>query len=178
MTVDLTAKFDVPAELVAATDKAVIRKLSVGAGAKDKDEGYTTIDIAGDPDVRWDITQTPWPFESDYFRGVKAHHILEHFERKFLVSVMNEMWRILEPDGRLWLELPLFPTEDAVADPTHVSFFVSQTFDYFCKFQQDGKVGQFEEQRLLYGIKPWAMQRREKLNYGRILYVLLRKVAE
>ena len=216
--VDLTAKFDVPAELVAATDKAVIRKLSVGAGAKDKDEGYTTIDIAGEPDVVWDITQTPWPFESDYFRGVKAHHILEHIprdtyvfhwepkrdvldystggdqwnaptgtmspvkvaagsrsyieNRKGLVDVMNEMWRVLEPEGRCWIEVPLFPTEDAVADPTHGSFLVSQTFDYFVKG------GIFEEQRMLYGIKPWAMQRREKLNYGRILYVLLRKVAE
>lgn len=172
MTVDLTQKFDVPAELVSATDKAVIRKLSVGAGAKDKAEGYTTIDIAGEPDVRWDITQTPWPFEPGYFRGVKAHHILEHVERKFLVPVMNEVWRILEPEGRCWIEIPLFPTEDSVADPTHVSFFVSQTFDYFVKG------GQFEGQRQLYGIKPWAMQRREKLNYGRILYVLLRKVAE
>ena len=168
--VDLTAKFDVPAELVAKTTD--YRKLSVGAGAKDKDEGYTTIDISGEPDVRWDITLTPWPFEAGYFRGVKAHHILEHIERKFLVPVMNEIWRILEPEGRCWLELPLFPTEDAIADPTHVSFFVSATFDYFVKD------GLFEEQRQLYGIKPWAIQRRERLNYGRILYVLLRKVAE
>lgn len=172
MTVDLTAKFDVPAELVEATDKAVIHKLSIGAGAKDKAEGYTTIDIAGSPDVRWDITQTPWPFQAEYFWGVKAHHILEHLERKFFVPVMNEAWRILEPEGRMWIELPVFPTEDAVADPTHLSFFVSATFDYFVKD------GPFEEQRQLYGIKPWRIQRREKLNYGRILYVLLRKVAE
>jgi len=171
-TAELTAKFDVPAELVEVTDKTVIRKLSVGAGAKDKDEGYVTIDIAGDPDVLHDIRVMPWPFADDYFRGVKAHHILEHVERSYFVPLMNEMWRILEPEGRCWIEVPLFPTEDAIADPTHVSFYVSQTFDYLVKG------GMFEEQRVLYGIKPWAIQRRERLNYGRILYVLLRKVGE
>jgi hypothetical protein len=66
----------------------------------------------------------------------------------------------------------LWPTEDAIADPQHVSFYVSQTFDYFVKD------GTFEEQRLLYGIKPWVIQQRERLNYGRILYVLLRKVSD
>jgi SAM-dependent methyltransferase len=185
--VDLTAKFDVPAELVAATDKAVIRKLSVGAGAKDKEEGFVTIDIAGEPDVRHDITVTPWPFEDDYFRGVKAHHILEHLPSHTLhidwdarkhwytnstIDVMNEMWRILEPEGRCWIELPVYPTEDSVSDPQHVKLFTSKTFDYFVKD------GEYEEQRQLYGIKPWALQRREKLNYGRILYVLLRKVSD
>lgn len=168
--VQVADRFDVPIEMMEASTS--YRKLSVGAGAKDREEGFTTIDIAGDPDVKHDITQTPWPFPDETFRGVKAHHIIEHIERKFLVPVMNEIWRVLEPDGRCWLEVPVFPTEDAIADPTHVSFYVSSTFDYFVKG------GGFEEQRQLYGIKPWAIQRREKLNYGRILYVLLRKVAE
>lgn len=167
---DIAKNFDIPTGML--IEEAGYRKLSVGAGAKDKEEGYITIDIAGEPDFKHDITQTPWPFPDEHFRGVKAHHIIEHIERKFLVPVMNEIWRVLEPDGRCWLEVPVFPTEDAIADPTHVSFYVSSTFDYFVKG------GNFEEQRLLYGIKPWAIQRREKLNYGRILYVLLRKVSD
>lgn len=167
---DIAKNFDIPVELLAPSEG--IRKLSVGAGAKDRAEGFTTIDIAGDPDVCHDITVVPWPFESDLFRGVKAHHILEHIERKHLIPVMNEMWRVLEPDGRLWIEVPVWPTEGAIADPTHLSFFVASTFDYFVKGSM------YEEQRLLYGAKPWALQRREKLNYGQILYVLLRKIEE
>ena len=167
---DIAKNFDIPTGMLHS--ETGYRKLSVGAGAKDRAEGYVTIDVSGEPDVTHDITVVPWPFPDEHFRGVKAHHILEHIERKFLVPVMNEMWRVLEPDGRCWLELPVFPTEDAIADPTHLSFFVSSTFDYFVKG------GGFEEQRLLYGIKPWALQRREKLNYGRILYVLLRKVSD
>lgn len=167
---DIAKNFDIPTGMLA--QEVGYRKLSVGAGAKDREEGFVTIDVAGDPDVCHDITQTPWPFPADHFRGVKAHHILEHIERKFFVPVMNEIWRVLEPDGRAWIELPVFPTEDAVSDPTHLSFYTSGTFDYLVKG------GGFEEQRQLYGIKPWVIQRREKLNYGRILYVLLRKVAK
>ena len=182
---DIAKNFDIPTGML--HEETGYRKLSVGAGAKDREEGFTTIDIAGDPDVKHDITIVPWPFPDEYFRGVKAHHILEHLPPQTLhidwearthhltftfTDVMNEIWRILEPDGRCWIELPVWPTEDAISDPQHISFFTSARFDYLVKG------GNFEEQRLLYGIKPWALQRREKLNYGRILYVLLRKVAE
>jgi hypothetical protein len=37
----------------------------------------------------------------------------------------------------------------AFADPTHVSFFVKETFFYFLP-------GHYEEHQKLYGIKPWT----------------------
>jgi hypothetical protein len=101
------------------------------------------------------------------FAEVKAHHVLEHIERRDLVGVMNECHRLLAPGGELDIEVPIFPSEDAMADPTHVSFFVSGTFDYF---REDQPL------RDLYGILPWHIVGKERLSMNSILHVRLRKV--
>ena len=37
-------------------------KLNLGCGDK-KHEGFVNVDLHGDPDVRCDLSQFPWPFE-------------------------------------------------------------------------------------------------------------------
>ncbi|MDP9192301.1 MAG: class I SAM-dependent methyltransferase [Acidobacteriota bacterium] len=103
--------------------------------------------------------------------------------RHGLIDVMNEMWRVLEPGGQAWIEVPVFPTEEAIADPTHGSFLVSSTFDYFnrCDNHTEDMGHLFicrEDHRQMYGIKPWKISRREKVNHARILVVFMTKVAE
>lgn len=148
------------------------RKIDIGAGAYRDDNGYTTIDIVPyfNPDLLADARRLPLKDES--IDAIRCWHVLEHIERKFLVELMNELWRVLQPGGKLWVEVPLFPTEDAIADPTHISFFVAGTFDYFTK--DDGH----DEHRVLYGIRPWEVERREVLNHGKEIALILRKVAE
>ncbi len=103
--------------------------------------------------------------------------------RKGLVDVMNEMWRVLQVGGQVWLEFPLFPTEEAIADPTHGSFLTSNTLDYFtlCETHTDDVAHLFtcrEEHRRMYGCKPWRLLRRERVNHGRILVAFMEKRAE
>lgn len=137
-------------------------KLDLGAGDK-HDDGYLRADIAGEPDVFADARALP--FRNGAFEEVRMEHVLEHIERRDLISVMNEAHRILKRRGRAKIEVPVFPFWSAVADPTHVSFFVSQTFDYFTREFVGG------DYTGLYGIRPWRAGERERLANGEILRV-------
>ena len=56
-------------------------------------------------------------------------------------------------------------------------------FDYFvkCEVHTTDEVHAFscrDEYRRMYGIKPWRIKQRERMNHQRILGVILEKVAE
>ena len=146
-----------------------MRRLNLGAGF-DPTDGYVRVDRAGTPDVRCDVRHLP--FQPGAFEEIKAHHILEHLPREALIPLVNSCWGLLGEAGRMEIEVPIFPSDAAMADPTHVSFFVSRTFDYFLK---DGSQ---EVHRRLYGIKPWRLLRRERLGYNDILQVALERCPE
>ena len=145
-------------------------KLNLGAGW-DGTDGFIRVDRAGEPDIRLDMSK-PLPFADDSFVEIRAFHVLEHVDRRDLVPLMNECWRIIEPEGVMEIEVPVFPTEAAMSDPTHVSFFTAQTFDYFTKG------GQFDGERLLYGIKPWALTDRVRDAMAIFLRVRLVKLPD
>jgi SAM-dependent methyltransferase len=150
-----------------------VRRLDVGAGAKSED-GWETMDISPvfAPSFQHDIMQIPWPFEDGEFQELRCWHVLEHLERQHLIPVMNEMHRILSPGGSLDIEVPVFPFWPAIADPTHVSFFVPQTFWYFTHTEHDGI--SFADHRALYGINTWdlkAARRNEMSSMFKILLV-------
>lgn len=165
------------------------RKLDIGAGAKSQEEdGWETLDIspAYHPDFQHDITRFPWPFEDDTFEELACWHVLEHlppvtmaidWDRQTVdyintrIAVMNEMHRILKPGGMVNIEVPIFPYWQAMADPTHVAFFVPQTFWYFTKEEHD-------MHRRLYGIKRWRMEKGKRNNLGSILNITMSKVVE
>ena len=127
------------------------RKLDVGSGGTHED-GWESIDRsdAYKPDYVHDLTDFPWPFEDEAFDELRCSHILEHIDRSLLVSVMNEMHRIMKPGGMLHIESPVAPHWKAFADPTHVSFLVPQTFIYFA----DESASMYQK---LYGIKKWEL---------------------
>lgn len=177
------------------------RKLDVGVGSQAHGgDDWVTLDIVATfrPTVMGDAHRLP--FADDAFRAIKAHHVLEHIPRDYfvfhwrgeasyiearkgLVDVMNEIWRVLKPGGSVWIEVPLFPTEEAIADPTHGSFLTSGTFSYFdrCENHTADLVHLYtcrEDHRQMYGIKPWNLTKSERVNHGRILVVFMTKVEE
>ncbi len=145
------------------------RKLNIGAGW-DRTEGFFRLDIAGEPDAWADVRHLP--IADDSVVEIRAFHVLEHIERRDLVGVMNECWRVLEVGGVMEIEVPTFPSDASMADPTHVSFFVAMTFDYFAKGSQ------FEGERILYGIKPWDLTDRVRDAMAMFLRVRLKKLAD
>lgn len=67
-------------------------------------EGWLSVDLAGDPDVRADVLALP--FEDGYADEVMAIHLLEHLYRWDAPAALREWRRVLKPGGRLILELP------------------------------------------------------------------------
>jgi len=158
------------------------RKLNIGAG-DEKYEGWETLDVSPvySPNYQHDLTVFPWPFEDGAFAEIAARHVLEHIERQKLIPVMNEMHRILSPGGVAHIEVPIFPYWMAIADPTHVSFFVPQTFSYFVTFDSYTKAMHGaptfdnEHHRALYGILEWKMRKAYRNEQGSIIAVELVK---
>lgn len=153
-------------------------KIDVGAGAK-REAGYLTVDVTPyfKPDFLASVTDLP--FDDESVGEVRCWHVLEHLPREQLITAMNEMWRVLKVDGVLDIEVPVFPHWPAMADPTHISFYVPQTFDYFIrcdKPHEHGGEGCFENHRLMYGIKPWSDRGRARLHDAQIARVALGKL--
>lgn len=74
------------------------------------------------------------PFPNDSIEHMVSHHCLEHIGD--LGPLMDEVWRVLKPDAKFRIIVPLFPSWSAVAEPDHKHFFVADetgcTFDHFC----------------------------------------------
>ncbi len=145
-------------------------KLNLGSGM-DESEGYVRLDCSprAPVDVRGDMRALP--FVDGAFEEVKAFHVLEHLEKRDHVQALNEAHRVLAPGGRIAVEVPVFPFPLAIADPTHLSFWHSMTFEYFCQgFGHD-------DHMTLYGIRPWKLIERKRYRDGEIIGVTMEKVA-
>ncbi len=104
--------------------------LHIGPGKKVL-AGAVGIDVLNLPevDIVHNLNVVPWPFSKNEFDLIFAHNVFEHLDD--LVGVMEEMWRILKPGGRLVITVPYFRSTDAFTDPTHRHFFTSRSLDYF-----------------------------------------------
>lgn len=92
---------------------------------------------------RW----VPLPFDDGAVDAARASHVMEHILGGApRIFVMNEVHRILAPHGVFQIIVPLVGTWHAIADPTHVSFWVPESFGYF-----DGTSAAHAD----YGIAPW-----------------------
>jgi SAM-dependent methyltransferase len=104
--------------------------LNIGSGPYLK-EGYVNMDIIKhkNVDISHDLSVFPWPVESDSVEHLYAMNIIEHLEDT--TSVMREIFRILKPGSKCYINVPYYKSEGAFRDPTHVSFFTENTMDYF-----------------------------------------------
>ncbi len=92
--------------------------------------------------VTANLAVEPIPFPDSYFNSVSAYDFFEHIPRVALdfntkssrfpfVELMNEIWRVLKPNGILYSVTPAFPSEKAFRDPTHVNIITKKTHRYF-----------------------------------------------
>lgn len=72
--------------------------LEIGSGSKKGTNGWTTLDICTDCDIYWDLL-LPFPFPDNSVTKIYSSHVLEHFFYPDLMKLLNECYRILEPDG-------------------------------------------------------------------------------
>lgn len=119
--------------------KELLRKLNIGCGA-DKQKGFVNLDSnpKHKPDVEWDITEFPWPFEDDWFETVFAFHILEHFADEY-IPIVQEIHRVMHPHGVLYVRVPYYAYPTAWQDPTHKRAFSDRSFHYFDPRHPEGE---------------------------------------
>ena len=111
--------------------------LEIGSGTNyykaKENENVTHLDNFSLPHVEkvWDLEKSPLPFKDEKFDVIIAYEVLEHVENFF--ELMNELHRILKPNGIVKITVPYFSDVSQYANPTHRRFFTLFTFDYFTK---------------------------------------------
>jgi SAM-dependent methyltransferase len=109
-------------------------KIELGGGTL-LTPGYTNLDpVHGVGEWKRYAQDTPWPVGDNSVEAMRASHIMEHIPAGMdhRVKVMNEAHRVLKPGGIFEIVVPLLVgTWHAIADPTHVSFWVKESFHYF-----------------------------------------------
>jgi SAM-dependent methyltransferase len=105
--------------------------VDIGCGSTKQYGEAIGIDLASSSvaDVRANLSRG-LPLRTGSVDHLFAVHVLEHVLDS--VALMNEIHRVLRPDGILHVLVPHWRHANAVADPTHVGFFGAETFRYFC----------------------------------------------
>jgi len=132
-------------------------ELLIGAGStrdkrifshgRERWEGLVTLDINVDhqPDVVWDLTRLPLPFEDNQFDEIHAYEVLEHTgtqgDYRFFFAQFSEFWRILKPDGRLFGTCPHWKSVWAWGDPSHTRVIQKEQFMFLSQQEYKNEVG-------------------------------------
>jgi len=106
-----------------------MKQLNIGCGTK-KLVGWINIDKnpMHKPDLLRDI-EKGLPFDDNSIDTILCEQTLEHIHD--LVFVMNEFHRVLKPNKKLLISVPLITGKWAWIDPTHVNYFNDSSFDFF-----------------------------------------------
>ena len=121
----------------------VTKSLDLGCGSKPKNpfnaEEVYGIDVREDLGARVhqaDLAIEGIPFPDNYFEFVSAYDFIEHIprviyapkRRNSFIELMNEIHRVLKPNGVFLSSTPCYPHPSAFVDPTHVNYITEHTF--------------------------------------------------
>ena len=113
-----------------------LRKIDL-CGAFSKPDGYESVDL-NNADITANLNEK-WPFEDGSVGVFRAHDALEHL--KDPIHTMKEAYRCLAPNGWFLTQTPSTDGRGAFQDPTHISFWNSNSFFYYTKTEQAKYIG-------------------------------------
>lgn len=129
-------------------------RLDIGCGAS-KQPNFVGIDIRPLPgvDIVHDLEDVPWPLPDECVLVAVCSHVVEHINpHKFgFVNFMNELWRVMKPDGEIAIACPHGSSQGFLQDPTHVNPINETTFAYFDPTHPSGLYR-------FYTPKPWKIK--------------------
>jgi hypothetical protein len=122
-------------------DTAVSTGLKVDLGCgQNRREGFHGIDIVAglyeDDYTVCDLFREKWPFDDDSVSEAFSSHVVEHAIpvggwHDGLCHFMNELYRVLEPEGTATIIHPYCKSNRAFQDPTHSRYIPEETWWYF-----------------------------------------------
>lgn len=98
---------------------------------------FKSVDVRN-ADIIHDLNK-PWPFKDGEIGVIRAHDALEHL--KDPIHVMKEAYRCLSPMGWFLTYTPSTDGRGAFQDPTHISFWNSNSFWYYTKQETAKYIG-------------------------------------
>jgi len=88
-----------------------------------------------------DLTVFPWPWDDNSVDEVHASHFVEHLTAEQRVKFINELHRILKPDGLFFATCPSGRSMWAWGDPSHTRVITSGTLSFLSQRQYAEQVG-------------------------------------
>lgn len=108
------------------------RHLNFGCGGRifesDDKEEWINVDAYGNPDIRWDLNITPYPFDDCFFDGIFSSHVFEHLDNRYWWNAFKECARILKVDGILDMRVPDESSSTALTYRDHNRVFALASF--------------------------------------------------
>lgn len=120
------------------TEKLVLEEarrrelLAIDLGAIEPRHGYKTLNMLPGCDIQHNVLK-PLPFLDNSVQVFRASDFLEHIPSENVVPVMNELYRCLAPGGWMLTMTPSTDGRGAFQDPTHRSYWNSNSFWYYTK---------------------------------------------
>lgn len=106
-------------------------KLNLGCG-DDYRIGYVNVDIGNcKKDVEHNLEVFPYPFEGNQFKEIIMQHCIEHISRDNFPKLVQELHRISQPGGQIYISAPYYLSRNAYTDFTHKNFMTEESFSYF-----------------------------------------------
>ena len=89
-----------------------------------------------------DLFKFPWPFKTDSVEEVHCSHFFEHIPSKLRPKFMDELYRVVAPEGKVTIICPYFRSVRAIQDFTHEWPPIAEnSFLYFNKkWREDNKL--------------------------------------
>lgn len=118
------------------TNKKKGYMLDIGSGPT-PNKGFIGMDYQDygkdSPVIQHDWDKFPWPFEDESVLTAVGSHVVEHVNpvNGHFINWLNEIWRILQPDGQVAFVLPYAGSPGYWQDPTHCNPCSEATWYYF-----------------------------------------------
>ena len=110
--------------------KGIMLDIGCGENKQPNFVGMDKRDLAG-IDIVHDLEEFPYPLPDECCITIVGSHIVEHISPKVFIQFMDELWRIMKPNGQIAFSMPYGVSRGFIQDPTHVNPCNETTWQYF-----------------------------------------------